>query len=454
MHDMTTGPIRGHMLRMMAFMLVGMLTQTLYALVDIYWVSRLGKEAIAAVSLSSNLMFVVLAVSQTLSVGAVALVSQAFGRKDNAEVQRVFNQAQAQSVAAAVLFLMLGFAVRDGYADRLAGDAQTAQLAKQFLSWFLPSQALLFLVTGLGSALRGIGSMKPGLTAQVGSVLLNMLLAPFLIFGWGTGHPLGVAGAGLASFIATLLAVLGLAWYLARYSSYLQVNFAQWKPDWALWRRMLAIGLPSGVEFLLMAVILSLIYSIIRPFGSEAQAGFGIGGRLMQAGFMPAVAISFAAAAVAGQNFGARQFDRVRQTFFEGAKLNIAFMVVFTLLCHIGVESMVGLFSKEPGVIAVGADYLRFISWNYVASGLIMVAAGMFQGLGNTLPSLAASASRLVTFVLPVWWLSQQPGFQIHLVWWVSVGSVFLQLLISMTLLRREFSRRLPIAASGDAIAA
>jgi putative MATE family efflux protein len=453
-HDMTTGPIRGHVLRMTIFMLVGMFTQTLYALVDIYWVSRLGKEAVAAVSIATNLMFVVLAASQTLSVGAVALVSQAFGRKDEVAVQRLFNQAQCLSLVAGVLYLLLMLALKNEYVGRLASDAQTAALAGSFLDWFLPSQGLLFVMTGLGSALRGIGNVKTGLQAQVGSVLLNMLLAPFLIFGWITHHPFGVAGAAMASFIATLAATIGLVLYLMRKSTYLRINFAQWLPDFALWRRMLGIGLPSGAEFLLMTVILSVIYIVVRPFGAQAQAGLGIGMRIMQAGFMPAVALSFSVAAVAGQNYGAGSFTRVRQTFTEGAKLTIGFMLLFTLVSEIGAAAMMRVFSKEPAVIEVGADYLHFIAVNYVASGLVFVAAGMFQGLGNTLPSLMASASRLITFVLPVLWLSRQTGFQLHEVWWMSVASVVVQTIIGLSLLRREMNRRLREAPSGETLAA
>lgn len=453
MKDMTTGPIRSHVLSMVSFMLAGMFLQTLYALVDIYWVAQLGKQAVAAVALASNLMFVVLALSQTLSVGAVAMISQAFGRKDEVEVQRLFNQAQAQCVLAAVLFLLFGFAIKDFYAQRLASDALTAEYTSQFLSWFIPSQALMFLVAGLGSALRGIGNMKPSLIAQTASVLLNMALAPVLIFGWFSGHPLGVTGAALATFISTFMAVTGLVLYLGRASTYLRVDFSAWHPDWKTWRQMLSIGLPSGVEFLLMAVNLGLIYAVIRPFGAEAQAGFGIGMRIMQAGFMPAVALSFAVAAVAGQNFGAGNNLRVRETFMEGAKLNLALMLLFTGICHIAPEGMVQLFSQDPAVVRVGAEYLRFISYNYVFSGLVMVVAGLFQGIGNTLPSLLASTSRLVFFVLPVLWLSHKPGFQLHHVWWLSSASVVMQMLLCLLLLRREFARKLPLPRMPQAAA-
>ena len=451
MHDMTQGSVRSHVLRMTAFMLAGMFFQTLYSLIDIYWVSRLGKEAIAAVAVSSNLMFVTIAISQMIGVGAVALVSHAAGRKEHAEVQRLFNQAQCLAVGTGVLFLVAGVASTALYADSLSSDAVTAELAKQFLAWFIPALSLQFAMVGLGSALRGTGNMKPGMLAQIGSVVLNMVLAPFLIFGWLSGHPLGVAGAALATFIATVAAVLGLVLYLRRSATYLRINWAEWKPDWPLWGRMIGIGLPSGAEFLLMSLLMGVIYAVIRPFGAEAQAGFGISGRIMQAGFMPAVCLSFAVAAVAGQNYGGRQFPRVKETFLEGAKLNVAFMLAFTLLCHVAPAAMMRFFSKDPAVVDVGADYLRIISYNYVAFGLIVVASGIFQGLGNTWPSLIASALRLGIFIPLVLWLARQPGFELSQVWWTSVVSVTLQMALSLALLWREFGRKLVLAPDGSA---
>lgn len=455
MHDMTQGSIRRHVLRMMSFMLVTMVTQVLYSLIDTYWVSRLGKQAIAAVGVSNNLMFVVIAISQAIGVGVVALVSQAAGRKARDEVQRLFNQSQSLSIAAGLVFLLFAGLTGRLYAERLSSDAETAALAMQFLYWFIPALALQFAAVGLGSSLRGIGDMKPGMIAATGSILLNIVLAPILIFGW-LGFPhMGVAGGGCASFVATAASLLWLAFYLRRDSTYLRVNWSQWKPDWPLWRRMLGIGLPSGVEFLLMSIIMALLYFVIRPFGADAQAGFGIGMVLMRAGFMPAVALSFGAAAVAGQNFGAKAFGRVRQTFAESARFAIGFMLFFMLICHVLPETLMRLYVQDPAVVDVGVDYLRIVSWNYVASGMVLVAAGMFQGIGNTLPSLFASLVRLALLVGPVLWLSRQPGFTLHQVWLVSVGSVAVQMVLALLLLRREFARRLkPPDAVGEALPA
>ncbi|WP_437298250.1 MATE family efflux transporter [Sorangium sp. So ce426] len=445
-HDMTQGKPRAHVVRVMLFILAGMAIQTLYGLIDIYWVGRLGKEAVAAVAVSSNLMFVSLAATQMLSVGCVALVSQAAGRKEHGEVQRLFNQVQSLATWAGAVFLVLGLALHRTYAERLSGDAMTAELASSFLLAFIPALALQFTMVGLGSALRGIGDMKPGLVAQTASVLLNMVLAPFLVFGWVSGRPLGVFGAALATLLATAAAVVGLAVYLLRGKTFLRLRLADWQPDLATWRRLVAIGLPSGAEFLLLAVTMGVIYVVTRPFGSEAQAGFGIGLRLMQAGFMPAVAISFSAAAVVGQNYGSRAYARVRETALESVKLVLGFMLFFTLVCQVFPAQLVALFSPAPDVVAAGVDYLQVTSWGYFASGIVFVCAGVFQGLGNTWPSLAASGARAVAFVLPVLVLSARPGFRMHTIWLVSVATTLGQLGLQQILLRRELALKVPVS--------
>jgi len=445
LHDMTQGPVRGHLLRMMWFVLAGMAIQTLYGLVDIYWVGRLGKQAVAAVALSSNLMFVSLALTQTLSVGCVALVSQAAGKKSHAEVQRLFNQAQSLSTCAGLFFLIFGLALRHTYAEKLSGDPLTAELASTFLLGFIPALALQFLMVGLGSALRGIGDMKPGLIAQTASVLLNLLLAPFLIFGWIGGHPLGVSGASLATLISTVVAVAGLGIYLARGTTFLRLDLSLFRPNFSTWRAMIAIGVPAGTEFLLLSVTMGVIYSVTRAFGPQAQAGFGIGSRLMQAGFMPAVAISFATAAVIGQNFGLGAFARVREARRESSKVTLAFMLLFTAVCQVIPEQMVARFSTDPEVIAAGVDYLRTISWAYALNGVIFVSAGVFQGLGNTWPSLAASIIRALCFSLPTLGLSTRGHFAMHTIWLISLAAVVVQFAIQQALLGRELRRRAPV---------
>jgi len=200
----------------------------------------------------------------------------------------------------------------------------------------------------------------------------------------------------------------------------------------------------------MMFVILGVIYLVIRPFGPSAQAGFGIGGRVMQAIFLPVMAVAFAVTPVAGQNFVAGRFDRVRETFRTAAILSSALMLLITLICQWHPEWFIHVFTRAPDVVAVGAPYLRITSWNFIATGLIFTCSGLFQALGNTWPSLLSSASRLITFVVPVVLLSRQPHFGLVQVWHLSVATVALQAVTSLTLLVREFGRKLGSARAGE----
>jgi len=443
MQDLTTGPVTRHLLKTTSFMLVTMVFQTLYFLIDLYWVGRLGTQAVAAVSIAGNLSFIVLALTQMLGVGTTTVVSHAVGRKDHAQAKLLFNQSQVLAMVTGVLFLMLGLAARRPYSVAMSADANTAALAGDYLLWFIPAMALQFALVAMSSALRAVGNFKPGMIVSTATVIINMVLAPILIFGWGTGRAFGVAGAAMSSLIAIVIGVVWLTTYFFAKDSFLRFALADWKPRLDLWKQMLAIGLPAGFEFAIMAAYMILVYSITRPFGAAAQAGFGIGMRVVQAGFMPVVALGFSVAPVAGQNFGARQAQRVKDTFKDAAIMAAVVMFLFAIACHIAPAALIGIFSNDHDAVAVGEEYLRIVSWNYVASGLIFVASSMFQAMGNTIPSLVTSAVRFAMVAIPSIILSRMQGFQLHWIWYLNVGAVLVQLTLSMLLLRREFGRRL-----------
>lgn len=445
MQDLTTGSLTRHLLKTTSFMLVSMVFQTLYVLVDLYWVGRLGTDAVAAVGIAGNLMFFVLAASQMLGVGTTTLISHAAGRKDRDQANLVFNQAQVLSILTGVVFLVVAFAIRDWYATSLSADAGTRQLAMDFLFWFIPGMALQFGLIAMGSALRGTGNFKPGMVVQTSVVILNIILAPFLIFGWGTGVAFGVAGAAMATFIAIAIGVVWTVTYFLPAESYLKFS-RDLRPRYRLWGDILKIGLPAGAEFALMAIYLVLVYAVSRPFGAAAQAGFGIGMRILQACFLPIVALGFAVGPVAGQNFGARQADRVRQTFRTAATIAAGSMLVLAAIAWLGAEVMVRVFTSDPAAIAVGEEYLHIVAFNFVASGIIFVSSSMFQAMGNTIPSLITSVTRVVIIAVPVLALARLPGFTLTSVWLISVVGTFAQLGLNLLLLQKEFRRRLDFA--------
>ncbi len=443
MQDLTTGSISRHVLRTTSFMLVTMVFQTLYFLVDLYWIGRLGREAVAAVSIAGNLTFIVLALSQMLGVGTTTLVSHAVGQKDKARALLVFNQAQLLSMVSGVLFVAAGFAVRPWYVSALAADEETARLASAFLGWFIPAMGLQFGLVALGSALRGTGNFKPGMIVGSVTVAINIVLAPFFIFGWGTGAAFGVAGAAMASFIAVAIGVVWLITYVFRENAYLRFVRADWKPQWHLWRALLKIGLPAGTEFALMAVYLFIVYGISRPFGAAAQAGFGIGLRIVQAGFMPIVALGFGVAPVAGQNFGAGKPARVRRAFRDTAWMAAGAMAALAVVCLLVPAPMVRFFSTDPAVIRVGEEYLRILAWSFIGSGVTFVVSSTFQAIGNSVPPLLTSFARLALFAIPAFLLAGVAGFELRWIWYLSTASILVQVVLNLVLLAREFRRKL-----------
>ena len=443
MHDLTEGPVSGHLIRLAVPLAAGMLFQTLYYLVDLYFVSKLGDAAIAGVSAAGNVQFIVMSLTQILGVGTMALIAHAIGRKDRSDANLIFNQSLVLAAMAAGATLLGGYTLAGTYMRNLSANAATAAAGTEYLHWFLPGLALQFAMVTMGAALRGTGIVKPAMVVQVLTVLINALLAPVLIAGWLTNVPLGVAGAGLATSIAIAIGVAMMAYYFVRLEKAVAFDPDMFRPRLETWRRILRIGLPPGGEFALMFVYMGVVYWIIRDFGAEAQAGYGLGSRVMQAIFLPAMAVAFATAPLAGQNFGAGRFDRVRETFRASMILGTVIMAGLTLLCQWQPEWFFGGFTKEPAVVGVGAQFLRYVSWNFVASGLVFTCSGMFQALGNTLPALLSSASRLFIFAIPAVWLSRRPGFELRQLWLLSVTTVAIQAVVSSGLLQREFRRRL-----------
>ena len=443
MKDLTQGSIVGHISAMAPQIFAGMIMMMLCGLIDLYFVAGQGDAAIAGVGAAGTAGFLINAFTQILGVGTVSLISHAVGRKDQADANLVFNQSLGLSAVGTLFTLIAGCMLARSYLRSVAVDDAVIEAGTTYLLWFMPALALQFVVLVMASALRGTGIVRPTVIVQVTTVVINILLAPVLIAGWGTGLALGVAGAGLASSIAVAIAVAMMWIYFHRYEHYVAINSALWRPQLAQWKRILSIGLPAGGEFAIIFVNMAVIYYALRHFGAAAQAGFGIGSRLLGVIHMPGISIALAAGAIAGQNFGAGNSERVRRTFKTVLLLVTAVMIGFTMIAQWQPEFLLGGFTEDAETIAVGALFLRMVSLNNVAQGVNFVCSSMFQGLGNTRPVLLSSGARLVTYALPLIWLSAMPGFRIEYAWYLSIATTTLQALLSLWLLRLEFRKRL-----------
>jgi len=442
MKDLTQGSITKHILYMAIPIAIGMVVQTVYYLTDLYFVGQLGKAAIAGVNAAGNLSFFVIGLTQILGVGTVTLISQAVGRKDRVTSNVIFNQSIGIAIFLGVMTLIFGYLFADDYLKAISSDAETIQLGRTYLFWFIPNLALQFALVAMGSALRGTGIVKPTMVVQMISVLINIILSPILIAGWFTGKPMGVAGAGLASSIAIIVAVIMMWHYFHKLERYVGVSRDQIKPDFKVWKNISAIGFPAGGEFLLMFFYTAVIYSVIQEFGAAAQAGYGLGSRVMQAIFVPALALAFALPAVVGQNFGAKLKSRVVDSFKRTALMISGLMGVLTIISYWNAELFLRAFSDDAEVLMIGATFLQLIAFNFIPSGLIFTCSGMLQGLGNTWPAFFSMGSRIFIFVLPAIWMSKQTFFELEHIWYLSIATVIIQMMISYWLVSKEIRKK------------
>jgi putative MATE family efflux protein len=443
MRNLSVGSIPGHVAAMSTQMFIGMVVQVAYFVTDLKFVSMLGNEVAAGFSVAGNLWFFVLALTQVLNVGTAAMVSHAVGAQQHERANLVFNQALMLSVFMGVFVLVLLYAVAHPYMHMEAADAVVAQAGIDYLLGVTPGLGIQFLMIAMFATLRGTGIVKPTMIIQFITVGLNILFAAILTVGWLTGKPYGAFGAGIATTLATIVGVIISAYYFHRHEKYVSFHREQIKPNAEVLKRLFFIGLPIGLEFMFMSLVMIVMYWVIRDFGANAQAGLAEGQGALRFIMLPAMAVAFAAAPIAGQNFGARKPERVRETFNWTVGMSIGIMLVLTVFCQFGSHLLMHIFTYEEEVVAVGATMLMITSWNFAANGIIFSCSSMFQGLGNTWPTIGSSIIRVFVFIAPAIWLSKQPHFDLVHVWYLSVCSMFLQAVVSYTLLRREFRRKL-----------
>jgi Na+-driven multidrug efflux pump len=251
---------------------------------------------------------------------------------------------------------------------------------------------------------------------------------------------MGVRGAAIASLIAQIYA-LGI--YL--YFIFIKGAHIDVKGPWRLSRRIvvksLYIGIPSGMNHFLLAANLFITYRVISIYGTAALASIGIGFRILQAVYIPVIALASAMAAIIGQNFGANRYSRITGTLWRAWAISMVFMISCAVISRIFPEELMGIFSNDPDVIYFGVIYLAIFSLGYVAVGTIMVAVSAFQGLGKTYPSLIGAALDYALFAALVLTLPPLFGWGIQSVWWIKLATAIAEMAVVVAWLRWELQR-------------
>lgn len=428
------GPI-AKSLWMLAFPIaLANILQAGYQLTDAFWVGRLGGSAVAAVSVSFPIIFLAIAIGTGFSIAGSTLISQYFGARNIKMVDHVASQTLLMIVIVSIVLGALGYLASPEILKLMGVAPDVYQNALGFMRVSFIGIVFNFSFYMFQSIMRGIGEAKIPLYIVFGTVLLNIVLDPLFIFGWGIVPASGVMGAALATLgTQSLASVFGFMILLGgKYGIHLSLQ--DFKPDYAFIKRAFFLGLPASIEQSARALGLTVLTFLIASFGTLTMAAFGAGSNILQLVMIPAVGLSMAISALVGQNIGAGNIDRAQAIGRLGARFGFFALTGIGIVVFIFAPELVRFFvPNDSAVITMGATFLRFtsLSWGFI--GIQFSLAGVLRGSGNLMSTMVLAIVSQWVLQFPIAYiLSRHTSLGVHGLWLAFSLTNILIALISM----------------------
>src|SRR5579859_3412868 len=382
--DFTTGSLNRAILLLAIPMVLEMVLESLFAVVDVFWVGRLGAEAVATVGLTESMLSLVFAVGLGLSLSTTAMVARRIGEKDPAGAAVAGVQAIAVGlvVSAAVGLPCVFLAPR--LLALMGASPQIISVGSGYARIALGGSGAIMLLFLNNAIFRGAGDAAIAMRLLWVSNIINLILDPCLIFGWGPFPKLGVTGAALATFTGRSIGVLYQFYRLLRGTERIRILRSQIRVHADVLFRLLRLSLMGILQFMIVTTSWIGMVRIVSNFGAAALAGYTIAIRVVTFVILPSWGLSNAAATLAGPNFGAKRPDRAAQSVWRTGFYNILFLGAIGVLLVIFAESVVKLFTNDPTVVPLAASALRILSYGNIGYAYGMVMLQAFNGAGDT----------------------------------------------------------------------
>jgi putative MATE family efflux protein len=378
----------------------GILATMSFHMVDTYFVSKLGADALAALSFTIPVVMVAVALSVGLGAGTSTVVAIAAGKHDDSQVRTLITNAMILALLVSLLICGLGIATIEPLFRALGASDKILPLIHEYmLPWYLGLVFMLGPMVGL-AALRALGITKLQASVMISMAVANALLDPLLIFGWWIFPRLEIQGAAIASLIVRMLAMFYILQVLNK--MHLLVMPLSLERTLASWRKILHVGIPAIATNLIIPVSGSVMIALIAVHGPEAVAGFGVAQRIESIALIAFYALSAVIGPFCGQNLGAGKTQRLFAAQKVCALFCVATGLVMALLLAVVGEYIAGLFSHDPAVVATTGHYLLIVPVSYCAYGVVMAVNASFNGLGRPLPGVVISSARVIVVLLPL----------------------------------------------------
>ena len=439
-NKMGTMPIGRLLFNMSLPMMVSMLVQALYNIVDSIFVAKLSENALTAVSLAFPLQMLLIAVATGTGVGMNALLSRALGAKKTDEANKIASNAAFLYIISYIVFLILGFTVvKPFYASQIGNaDVEIMNLGIDYLSTVMIFSFGLFTQIFFERLLTSTGRTIFSMTSQLCGAITNIILDPIMIFGLLGFPKMGVTGAAVATVIGQCVAGIVAGTCNHKYNHEVSLSFKGFRPDISLIGHIYAVGIPSIIMQSIGSIMTYSMNRILIEFSSTATAVFGVYFKLQSFFFMPVFGLNNGITPIIAYNYGAQQRKRMIRTI--RISLTTAFCLTFIgFLCFEGIpQVLLGMFNASADMLKIGVPALRIIGIHYLIAWFCIIAGTVFQALGKAVFSMIVSIMRQLVVLIPAAYILSKIG-GLHVVWWSFPIAEVISFIASMAFLIRIY---------------
>ncbi len=365
-------------------MILELVMESTFAVVDIYFVGKLGASAVATVGLTETYLFLLYSVAMGLSMAVTAIIARRIGEKKKEEAGASAVQSILLALLISVPFALGGIFFAKELLTLMGGDQWSIEHGYRYTQWMLGGNGIIVLLFVINAIFRGAGDAAIAMRVLWIANGINIVLDPLLIFGWGPIPALGIGGAAIATTIGRGVGVAMQLWILFKGGKHIQAKFSQFYWDTKVILNIVRTSLGGVGQMIVAMTSWIFLMRILADIGSEAVAGSTIALRIMMFTLMPAWGLSNAAATLVGQNLGAGNPDRAESAVWKIGFYNMIFLVGVSVVYLFFNESLMGIFTEDSRVIAVGSKWLQILSYSYFVYGWWMVSVQAFNGSGDT----------------------------------------------------------------------
>jgi len=426
--DFTEGSIERAIVLLAVPMVLEMCMESLFGVVDVFWVAHLGADAITTVGLTETGLLLLFVIAMGLGMGATALVARRIGEKDQAAAGVVAVQAIVVGLFISALTAVLGYFYGSDLLRVMGGSEDVVKMGTGYTQMILGGSATIFLLFLINAVFRGAGDAATAMRALWLANIVNMCLDPCLIFGIGPFPKMGVTGAAVGTTIGRGIGVLFQLWMLTSGRGRLAVHASQLRIDFAVMVRLVRLSLSAIFQYLVQMASWIGLVRIMSSFGSAAVAANTLAIKIIVFAILPSWGMSNAAATLVGQNLGAGKPDRAEKSVWRTGFYNMLFLGTVGLIFVVFAEKIIGAFTTDPAVFPIAVSGLRLLSYGYLSYGYGMVVTAAFNGAGDT---FTPTILNLICF-----WVCQIPlGWLLAFHTSLATNGVFIAVLVSDSLL-------------------